>query len=539
MNNEEKNLEQVLWDSANVMRQTMGAADYMDYALGLIFYKHLSDKTLETAVQALTEAGEIDESEVATEEQRQEAYTKYYDDPDSQEYLLASMDMDYTIKPDFTFTAFLKEIKDKTFQLEHLEQAFRDLEQSNADLLGHLFDDVDLHSNKLGPTPQKQNDLIADVMQALAPLNLDSHSGDVLGDVLGDAYEYLIGNFASDMGQKAGEFYTPQSVSTLLTHIVTSGYEDKKGFSAYDPAMGSGSLLLNVRKYIQSADSIEYYGQEIKTSTYNLARMNMIIHGVSATNQHLHNADTLDKDWPADEVTDFDAVMMNPPYSQKWSADKGFLNDPRFSDYGVLAPKSKADYAFLLHGLYHLKSTGTMGIVLPHGVLFRGAAEGKIRQKLLEKGYIYAVIGLPAGIFYSTGIPTIIMVLKKDRPGRDVLFIDGSKEFVKGKPQNTLTDANIERLYNAYKDRKDEEKFCHVATFEEIQENDFNLNIPRYVDTFEPEPDVDLGELNKEMTETTEQIEANEKELLAMLKELTTTDTKKAKALQDFLHLFK
>lgn len=423
MNNEEKNLEQVLWDSANVMRQTMGAADYMDYALGLIFYKHLSDKTLETAAQALTEAGEIDESEVATEEQRQEAYTKYYDDPDSQEYLLASMDMDYTIKPDFTFTAFLKEIKDKTFQLEHLEQAFRDLEQSNADLLGHLFDDVDLHSNKLGPTPQKQNDLIADVMQALAPLNLDSHSGDVLGD----AYEYLIGNFASDMGQKAGEFYTPQSVSTLLTHIVTSGYEDKKGFSAYDPAMGSGSLLLNVRKYIQSADSIEYYGQEIKTSTYNLARMNMIIHGVSATNQHLHNADTLDKDWPADEVTDFDAVMMNPPYSQKWSADKGFLNDPRFSDYGVLAPKSKADYAFLLHGLYHLKSTGTMGIVLPHGVLFRGAAEGKIRQKLLEKGYIYAVIGLPAGIFYSTGIPTIIMVLKKDRPGRDVLFIDGSR----------------------------------------------------------------------------------------------------------------
>lgn len=534
MNNEEKNLEQVLWDSANVMRQTMGAADYMDYALGLIFYKHLSDKTLETAAQALTEAGEIDESEVATEEQRQEAYTKYYDDPDSQEYLLASMDMDYTIKPDFTFTAFLKEIKEKTFQLEHLEQAFRDLEQSNADLLGHLFDDVDLHSNKLGPTPQKQNDLIADVMQALAPLNLDSHSGDVLGD----AYEYLIGNFASDMGQKAGEFYTPQSVSTLLTHIVTSGYEDKKGFSAYDPAMGSGSLLLNVRKYIQSADSIEYYGQEIKTSTYNLARMNMIIHGVSATNQHLHNADTLDKDWPADEVTDFDAVMMNPPYSQKWSADKGFLNDPRFSDYGVLAPKSKADYAFLLHGLYHLKSTGTMGIVLPHGVLFRGAAEGKIRQKLLEKGYIYAVIGLPAGIFYSTGIPTIIMVLKKDRPGRDVLFIDGSKEFVKGKPQNTLTDTNIERLYKAYKDRKDEEKFCHVATFEEIQENDFNLNIPRYVDTFEPEPDVDLGELNKEMAETNEQIEANEKELLAMLKELTTTDTKKAKDLQDFLHLF-
>lgn len=525
MSNEEKTLEQVLWDSANVMRQTMGAADYMNYALGIIFYKHLSDKVLESAAMTLVDAGEMEESDVETEAQRQAVYQKYYSDESFRDDLLDSMDMDYTIKPEATFTALMDEIRAQKFQLEHLNQAFTDIEQSNSDLLGHLFDDVDLHSTKLGSTPQKRNELIADVMTALAPLNLDSHSGDILGD----AYEYMISNFASDMGQKAGEFYTPQSVSTLLTHIVTSGNEEKKGFSAYDPAMGSGSLLLNVKHYIQDADSIEYYGQEIKTSTYNLARMNMIIHGVAATNQHLHNADTLDKDWPADEVTDFDAVMMNPPYSQKWSADKGFLSDPRFSDYGVLAPKSKADYAFLLHGLYHLKSTGTMGIVLPHGVLFRGGTEGKIRQKLLEKGYIYAVIGLPAGIFYSTGIPTIIMVLKKDRPGRDVLFIDGSKEFVKGKPQNTLTDVNIDRLYNAYKDRKDEEKFCHVATFEEIQENDFNLNIPRYVDTFEPEPDVDLGELNKEMAETNEQIKANEKELLAMLKELTRRIPRKSK----------
>ena len=302
--------------------------------------------------------------------------------------------------------------------------------------------------------------------------------------------------------------------------------------------MGSGSLLLNVRRYLKDADSIQYCGQEIKTSTYNLARMNMILHGVSATNQHLRNADTLDKDWPADEITDFDGVMMNPPYSQKWSADKGFLNDPRFSDFGVLAPKSKADYAFLLHGLYHLKSTGIMGIVLPHGVLFRGAAEGKIRRKLLEKGMIYAVIGLPAGIFYSTGIPTIIMVLKKDRKDRDVLFIDGSKEFVKGKPQNTMTDANIDRLFRAYQERKDEDKFCHVASFDEIADNDYNLNIPRYIDTFEPEPEVDLGALNQEMAATNEEIEKSEKELLAMMHDLTTADTKKAQDLQDFLKLF-
>lgn len=531
----EKNLEQVLWDSANVMRQTMGAADYMDYALGIIFYKHLSDKVLEAAARVLVDAGEVEESELGTEKERQAAYQKYYQDEDYRDDLLDSMDMDYTIAPAFTFTALMDEIRAQTFQLEHLDQAFRDIEQSNAELLGHLFDDVDLHSTKLGATPQKRNALIADVMTALAPLRLDGHSGDLLGD----AYEYMIGNFASDMGQKAGEFYTPQSVSTLLTRIVTSGRAEKKGFTAYDPAMGSGSLLLNVRQYIDDAGSILYFGQEIKTSTYNLARMNMIIHGVAATNQHLRNADTLDRDWPADEITDFDAVMMNPPYSQKWSADKGFLSDPRFSDYGVLAPKSKADYAFLLHGLYHLKATGTMGIVLPHGVLFRGAAEGKIRQKLLERGYIYAVIGLPAGIFYSTGIPTIIMVLKKDRPGRDVLFIDGSKEFVKGKPQNIMEQANLDRIFQTYEARQDVEKFAHVASFDEIRENDYNLNIPRYVDTFEPEPPIDLAALTKEMAETQADLAQNETELKAMLGELVTDDAKKAQDLATLLRLMK
>lgn len=531
----EKNLEQVLWDSANVMRQTMGAADYMDYALGIIFYKHLSDKVLEAAARVLVDAGEIEESELGTEKERQAAYQKYYQDEGYRDDLLDSMDMDYTIAPAFTFTALMDEIRAQTFQLEHLDQAFRDIEQSNAELLGHLFDDVDLHSTKLGATPQKRNALIADVMTALAPLRLDSHSGDLLGD----AYEYMIGNFASDMGQKAGEFYTPQSVSALLTRIVTSGRAEKKGFTAYDPAMGSGSLLLNVRQYIDDAGSILYFGQEIKTSTYNLARMNMIIHGVAATNQHLRNADTLDQDWPADEITDFDAVMMNPPYSQKWSADKGFLSDPRFSDYGVLAPKSKADYAFLLHGLYHLKATGTMGIVLPHGVLFRGAAEGKIRQKLLERGYIYAVIGLPAGIFYSTGIPTIIMVLKKDRPGRDVLFIDGSKEFIKGKPQNIMEQANLDRIFQTYEARQNVEKFAHVASFDEIRENDYNLNIPRYVDTFEPEPPVDLAALTKEMAETQADLAQSETELKAMLGELVTDDAKKAQDLANLLRLMK
>lgn len=530
---ESKTLEQALWDSANVMRQTMAAADYMDYALGLIFYKHLSDLTLDAAARALIESGEVTKDEAASEAERQSLYARYYADEDMQEDLLDAMNLDYTIRPEATFTAFVQDIEAYRFQLNDLEQAFRDVEQSNPELLGHLFDGVDLHSTKLGSTPQRQNEMISGVMLALDKISFDEESGDTLGD----AYEYLIANFASDMGKKAGEFYTPQAVSDLLTRIVTRGKEDKHNFMAYDPTMGSGSLLLHVKQYIEDTDSIQYYGQEIKTSTYNLARMNLILHGVSATNQHLKNADTLDADWPTDEITDFDAVMMNPPYSQHWSANKGFLNDPRFQPYGVLAPKSKADYAFLLHGLYHLKDNGTMGIVLPHGVLFRGGTEGKIRQKLLESGYIYAVLGLPAGIFTSTSIPTIIMVLKKGRQGRDVLFIDGSKEFEKGKPQNILTDKNIGRIFTAYEKRADEEKFAHLATFEEIQKNDYNLNIPRYVDTFEPEPEIDLGALTQEMEKTNEELKANEAELHNLIGELQTDDTKKAEDIEHFLRL--
>ena len=398
------------------------------------------------------------------------------------------------------------------------------------DVLGPIIEKFTSSDINLSPTP-----LYKDAEKKIVKLpGLDNHG-------MGTIFEEIIRRFNEENNEAAGQYWTPRDVVELMADLAFYPVEDKikdASYSCYDPAMGSGSLLLNVRHYIQDVDSIEYYGQEIKTSTYNLARMNMIIHGIAATNQHLRNADTLDRDWPSDEVTTFDGVMMNPPYSQHWSADKGFLNDPRFSDYGVLAPKSKADYAFLLHGLYHLRDSGTMGIVLPHGVLFRGAAEGKIRQKLLEKGNIYAVIGLPAGIFYSTGIPTIIMVLKKDRPGRDVLFIDGSQEFEKGKAKNTLTPANIQKLFQAYVDRKDVDKFAHVASFEEIQENDFNLNIPRYVDTSEPEPEIDLGEVNRELADTNAQIQAAEKELADMMGDLTTTDLKKAKDLQDLLHLF-
>ena len=292
---------------------------------------------------------------------------------------------------------------------------------------------------------------------------------------------------------------------------------------------------MNAKKYAKEPNYIKYYGQELNTSTYNLARMNMFLHGIVPENQMLRNGDTLDGDWPTGEETDFNMVLMNPPYSAKWSAATGFLQDERFSDYGVLAPKSKADYAFLLHGLYHLKSNGTMAIVLPHGVLFRGAAEGKIREKLLRAGNIYAVIGLPANLFYNTSIPTCIVVLKKHRDGRDVLFIDASQKFEKGKKQNAMTDEHIESVMELYKNRQTVDKEAYLASFEDIEKNDFNLNIPRYVDNFEQEEEIDLDELLTSISNTDAEIEKTQVEFLALLKDLTSTDEKIAASLNNLI----
>ena len=364
-----------------------------------------------------------------------------------------------------------------------------------------LFDDFDVQSKDLGKTPDKRNEMIASVIKALAAIDFSQYPEDALGD----AYEYLISQFAAESGKKAGEFYTPQSVSRLIARIVTKDQNKKYAFSVYDPTCGSGSLLLQVRNSIENANSVDnkkavqFFGQELKNQTYNLARMNMMLHQVPGTNQHLRNGDTLDADWPTDEPTNFDAVVMNPPYSQKYDAREGLLKDPRFAQYKKLPPPSRADFAFLLHGFYHLKETGTMGIVLPHGVLFRGGAEGTIREGLLKKGNIYAVIGLPAGIFFSTGIPTCIVVLKKSNTTRNVLFIDASKEFRKERARNFLDPEHIEKIFQAYVARKDVEKFARLATFEEIQKNKFNLNIPSYVDTFEEEEQIDLQATFKEL----------------------------------------
>lgn len=349
-------LYQALWTSADVLRSKMDASEYKNYLLGLIFYKYLSDTMLVHSSEMLEEKTEnLDEAL----DMYREAYA---DDEFSEEFQSALIyEMSYRIKPELTFSALMEEINNHTFQREHLQQGLRDIEQSS-NVFEDLFEDIDLNSKKLGATPQKQNDTISQVMKALDNLNLANYDGDALGD----AYEYLIGQFAEDSGKKAGEFYTPAQVSTLMTRIALANNEDKKGLTVYDPTMGSGSLLLNASKYSNEASTIRYFGQELNTSTYNLARMNMFLHNVDPENQTLRNGDTLDVDWPQDEPTNFDAVLMNPPYSAKWSAAKGFLDDPRFTSYGVLPPKSKADFAFLLHGYFHLKNDGKMVIVLYH-----------------------------------------------------------------------------------------------------------------------------------------------------------------------------
>ena len=529
MKEKSKELFNALYSAANSLRSKMDANEYKDYLLGIVFYKYLSDKLL-------FYVGEVFDHPDYTLDESFDLYEKNSEDQDLQRDLRATLS--YSIEPQHTYTYLIKEIdhkvtengKIKTFQISDLVTAFKDIEGTGSEFDG-LFKDVRLYSDRLGSTPQKRVDTISNVLKALSGVEIVKTSSDVLGD----AYEYLIKQFASETGKKAGEFYTPHEVSELLTRLTLVNKHYPEGMTVCDPAMGSGSLLLNFKTYADKPEEIIYYGQEINLSTYNLARMNMILHGVDANNQDLNNGDTLDKDWPPIQETMFDSVVMNPPYSHHWSADKGFLEDPRFSKFGVLPPKSKADYAFLLHGLYHLKDSGTMAIVLPHGVLFRGGSEGKIRQKLLESGIIDAVIGLPANLFYNTSIPTCILVLKKDKQDRDVMFIDASKEFEKGKNQNKLKEENITKILDTYKKREDVKRYAHLAKFDEINKNDFNLNIPRYVDTFVPEPPVDLKKVSADLRKTDDEIQKNQTELVEMLKDLTSDDPKIMDGLNDII----
>ena len=526
---ESKDLLQVLWSGADVLRGKMDANEYKTYLLGLVFYKYLSDSYLSKVYDLLND--ELPDSLDEAQAQYEEAMSS----EDAEDLKSELKDtLHYTLEPEMTYASILKDAKNNSFNRENLQAAFNRIQESD-ELFNGLFADVDLYSNRLGTGDQKQSATIAEVIKVLEGADLIHAEGDVLGN----AYEYLIGQFASETGKKAGEFYTPHGPAQILCRIAISGQEEKKGLQVYDPCMGSGSLMLSCRNYSKEPDYIKYYGQELMPSTYNLARMNMFLHGVHPENQKLRNGDTLDADWPTDEETEFDVVTMNPPYSAKWSAADGFKQDERFMDYGgKLAPKSKADYAFLLHGFYHLKQTGTMAIVLPHGVLFRGAAEGTIREILLKNGSIYAVIGLPSNMFYNTSIPTCIIVLKKHRDGRDVLFIDASNLYEKDKKQNVMRDEHIDKVLELYRDRKTVDKVSYLASFEDIEANDFNLNIPRYVDTSEEEEEIDLKQLSDQIRDTNKAIKESESAFRDMLTQLSFNDDETRSAVEDFIKIF-
>lgn len=503
---QQRELHTRLWAIANDLRGNMEANEFKNYILGLIFYRYLSEKVENRANDLLSE-DDI-------------SYEKAWQDEEYKEGLQEELieQLGYLIEPEFLFSTLLKSIEENKFDIEMLQGAINDITEStigaeSEEDFDHLFDDMDLNSTKLGKDVKSRSKLIAKVMANIAQIDFAHEDSEI--DVLGDAYEYLISQFAANAGKKAGEFYTPQQVSKILAKIVTIGKDNLK--NVYDPTCGSGSLLLRVAK---EAKVRKFYGQELTSTTYNLARMNMLLHDINYTNFDIKNDNTLEN--PQHMGMKFEAIVANPPYSANWSADAKFLDDERFSAYGKLAPKSKADFAFIQHMIHMLDDNGTMAVVLPHGVLFRGASEGVIRKYLIEdKNVLDAVIGLPANIFFGTSIPTVILVFKKNRENKDnILFIDASNEFEKGKNQNNLTDAHVEKIVDTFIKRGTIDKYSYVASMDEIKENDYNLNIPRYVDTFEEEEPIDLNAVSERIESIDKEIAALDEQLAVYLKEL-------------------
>lgn len=475
-----------IWESANKMRSKIEASEYKDYILGFIFYKFLSERE-----ENFLKRDGYEEEDLNTVTE---------DDQDVVDYLQTRIG--YFISYDNLFSTWLKMGSD--FDVSNVTDALSAFSRLISDNYKRVFDGIfqTLESgiSKLGSSSKEQSKAVRDLIYLINNIPMDGQQD---YDVLGFIYEYLISNFAANAGKKAGEFYTPHEVSLLMSEIIAEHLKDRKEIKIYDPCSGSGSLLINigksVSKYMDGQNNIKYYAQELKQNTYNLTRMNLVMRGILPDNIKVRNGDTLEEDWPDFEDSDpvgtyeplyVDAVTSNPPYSQNWDpSDKE--NDPRYSDYG-LAPKGKADYAFLLHDLYHIKSDGIMTIVLPHGVLFRGGEEGGIRRNLIEKNKIDAIIGLPSNIFFGTGIPTIIMVLKQKRDNTDVLIIDASKGFVKEGKNNKLRACDIKRITDTIKSSTTIDKFSRVVSRDEIRSNDYNLNIPRYVDSSEKSESWDI-----------------------------------------------
>lgn len=510
---QKKQLQTQLWNIANELRGKMNADEFRDYILGFIFYKYLSEK-IELYANNLLKADNV-------------LYRDLVDHPQAPEYVeeirkATTTKLGYFLSPQETFHHVARNSATNENLNEDLERILNSIESStmgtdSEDDFDKLFSELNLNADKLGKTVSARNELISKVLVHLD--KIDFKLGDSKIDILGDAYEYLISQFASGAGKKAGEFYTPQEVSEILARLVTAGKGQLK--SVYDPTCGSGSLLLRVAKYVGNVD--RFFGQEMNNTTYNLARMNMILHDVHYSDFDIKQEDTLEH--PQHLEYRFEAIVANPPFSANWSADAIHLSDERFAQYGKLAPSSKADYAFIQHMVYQLDDNGTMAVVMPHGVLFRGAAEGHIRKFLIANhNFLDAVIGLPANLFFGTSIPACILVFKKCRQSSDdIIFIDASKHFEKGKNQNKLRPSDIDKIIETYQSRKEEDKYSKLAKLKEIEENDYNLNIPRYVDTFEEEEEIDLDEVTTKLKDIDQQSQEVEEKLKAYFKELNLT----------------
>jgi type I restriction enzyme M protein len=519
-----------LWAMANDLRGSMDANEFKSYILGLIFYKFLSDKITSVIND------ELKDDKLTFEEGWKDESLR----DDIKELCIRVNG--YFLDPKYLFKSFVEKVNVNTFTVEDLKEGINAIVSSTTgeksqDDFADLFDDMDLDSNKLGKGEAERSKLIGKIISQINDLSLDISETNF--DILGHAYEYLIGKFAASAGKKAGEFYTPAQVSELLARIVTMDNGNVK--TVYDPTCGSGSLLLRVRNRVDDPESLMLYGQEKVSTTYNLARMNMLMHGVDYEKFNIYCEDTLESPCEAHKNLKFDAVVANPPYSAKWTPE-GKEDDSRFNGYdGKYAPASKADYAFVQHMIYHLSDSGTLAVVLPHGVLFRGSSEGVIREKIVKDYNILdAVIGLPANLFFGTTIPTCILVMKKCRQNsNNILFIDASKYFEKEKNQNFLREEDIDRILKAYKERKDIDSFAHAATLDEIKGNDYNLNIPRYVDTFEKEEDISIKAVAEDLKTTQDELKKADQELVEQLGQLVTDDEDSKEGIQELINLLK
>jgi type I restriction enzyme M protein len=524
--NERNQLGKTLWAIADQLRGAMSADDFRDYMLAFLFLRHLSDN-YEAAAKL-----ELDTDYPAhARNPLSEWYAQNPEDTAAFEVQMRRK-LHYVVLPEYLWRSITYMAHRQNIELlDTLEKGFHYIEnESFSSNFQGLFSEINLSSDKLGRKYDDRNALLCKVITRIAD-GLDKFSSE--GDTLGDAYEYLIGEFAAGSGKKAGEFYTPQQVSDVLSAIVTLDSQDpttgsrKRIERVLDFACGSGSLLLNIRRRMGPNAIGRIYGQEKNITTYNLARMNMLLHGVRDTEFEIYHGDTLTNDWevlrtpnPAARLQ-FDAIVANPPFSYRWEPNEALADDPRFSSYG-LAPKSAADFAFLLHGFHYLAREGVMAIILPHGVLFRGGAEARIREKLLKDGNIDTVIGLPANLFYSTGIPVCILILKKCKRPDDVLFINAAKLSIKSKvkKQNELTPDDIHRIVDTYQHRKEEAKFSRRVSLQEIEENEYNLNITRYVSTAVAEEEIDLAATHSELTRLAQEVATAKAQHNAFLREL-------------------